>query len=754
MPGGSLPAFPCDVVPRRYNSGDVPAQASPCPRSIPNPTLCDNATTTETFGIPALSCPDEMVVLEKALGRLPGVASLMPDYLNRALRVEFRPDQVDAATIAASIRRLGFDVEPGGAGGTRPVEPDRPWRHLSTTSGGLLLLSAALARLWLGETTTAVAGLAVGAAIVSGIPVVRAAARALRARVLDMNVLMTIAAVGAVAIGDCFEAATAMFLFAISIWLESFSMDRARRAVQTLIELAPAVAHRLDGEASSDVDVAELRVGDRVLVKPGERIPVDGAVVAGASAVNQAPVTGESMPVEKEPGDGVFAGSLNGEGSLEVRVGRTADSSTLAHIARLVAQTQGSPAPTERFIHGFARRYTPAVILLAFSVAFVMPLLGWLGMAGASATEASEWFHRGLVLLVIACPCALVISTPVTIVSGLFGAARRGLLIKGGAHLENAGRIDGLALDKTGTLTTGTPQVVGVEPLDSRTADEVLSVAARLERHSEHPLAEAIVAAAARRGLTGGEVADFSALRGFGIRGRIDGQTVYVGSPRLFREQQIGTDSEVEKAIEEADGTLALVGTAEALWGVIRLADPARPDAAAAVAELKRIGIRPVVMLSGDRPATARHLAETLGIDEVHAGLLPEDKVACVRRLAARYPHLAMVGDGVNDAPALAAAHLGIALGAQSSDTALETADVVVMTPQLGRLGELVRLGRRCRRILAENITLALSIKAIVLLLAVAGLATMWMAVAADVGASILVTFNGMRMATRDRRRN
>lgn len=697
-----------------------------------------------TVYIPALDCPDETAIIEKSLQRLPGVVSLTPDYVGRTLEIEFIPQHVDLQRIALEIRATGFDAEPLVA--PRPIEIQAlPPRWRPTTTAGAALLAAALTLHVTGwASAAAVSGLAIASALASSLPVARAAARALRARLLDMNVLMTVAAAGAIGIGDYFEAATAMFLFGVALWMESFSMDRARRTVWSLVEMAPKTAHLVRGHEIVDVEVARVAVGDRLLVRPGERVPVDGTICEGSSSVNQAPITGESMPVEKEPGDSVFAGSLNGEGSIQIEARRTADSSTLAHIARLVAQTQAARSPTQRFVDAFAHRYTPIVIALAVLVAFGPPLLASMGLSRGVATPWTEWLHRGLVLLVIACPCALVISTPVTIVCGLFHAARRGVLVKGGVHLENAGRIEALAIDKTGTLTTAAARVTGVEPAAGHTADEVLAAAAALENHSEHPLARAIAMAAAQRGLPIAEVAEFAAIRGFGVRGNLDGNVLFVGSPRMFHDQGLLV-SPLSAGLSAE--TLALVGGKSGLWGVIRMADLPRPEAAGAIEGLKRIGIRRIAMLSGDSRAVASRLATELGIDEVHAELLPEDKVKVVQELTGRFTHLAMVGDGVNDAPALAAASLGIALGSQSSDTALETADIVVMTPDLRRLVELVLLGRRVRRVLGQNIVLALATKGLVLLLAAAGLATMWMAVAADVGASLLVTLNGMRLA-------
>jgi Cd2+/Zn2+-exporting ATPase len=467
--------------------------------------------------------------------------------------------------------------------------------------------------------------------------------------------------------------------------------------------------------------------------------------------VNQAPITGERAPIDKTTGDHVFAGTLNGEGSLEIRATRAATESTLAHIARLVEQAQAARSPTERFVDHFARRYTPTVILLAVLLACVPPLVAYtIGAEWASVVAPIDWFHRGLVLLVIACPCALVISTPVTIVCGLHRAARHGILVKGGAHLESAGVVDCIAFDKTGTLTTGDAEVLGIVPVGDATADDALRLAAMLERHSEHPLAAAIVAAAAARGLDVPETSRFAAIRGFGVEGDHEGVTYYVGSPRLFRTNGWGGAAAHRDFTDEvpaaAAATVALVGTRERIAGAILLADPPRADAAFAVRQLKQMGVARIVMITGDSRATAQWIAGQLGIDDARAELLPQDKVDEVARLVQTHPRMAMVGDGVNDAPALAASRLGIALGSQASDTALETADVVIMSPKLERVVELLRLGRRTRAVLWQNILLSLAIKALVFVLAALGIATMWMAVAADVGASMLVIFNGMRL--------
>lgn len=706
-----------------------------------------------------MCCPEELALVERALDSTAGVEHVLPDYFAHDVRVEFDPTRTDPGAIERAIEAAGFDAQ------AKSEMAADGYRHQSdgqraglfgdrmTVVGGATLLAAAALRVIAGETTWYVVLTAVISTMFSGASVVRAASRALRLRMLDMNVLMTIAATGALAIGDVFEAATAMFLFAVSLWLERMSLSRAQRAIRSLVALNPTVAHRLSGGAGDgvvDVNPNELRVGDRVLVRPGERIAADGEVLAGSSAVNQAPITGESVPVEKSVGDRLFAGTLNGEGALTLRVTRGASDSTLAHIARLVDEARSARSPTERFVDQFARRYTPAVIAIALCVMIAPPLLSGMGVQWAAAHSTLDWIHRGLVLLVIACPCALVISTPVTIVSGLHQATRRGILIKGGEFLEKAAEVRTLALDKTGTVTTGAMEVVGVEPFNGHSGDDVLSLAAALERYSEHPLAVAVTAAAAARDLPTQSAASVSALRGLGVQGQLNGERYFLGNARLFAQSDFQLPDEDRQRIlsngqDATADTSAWLGTSRRLLGVIRLADRARPEAAQAIAAARRLGVRRVVMLTGDNAAVAKSIAGDLGIDEVYSDLLPQDKIALVQKLR-RESSLAMVGDGVNDAPALAAADLGIALGGQSSDTAMETADVVIMSPDLRRVPTLIRLSRRCRRLLKQNISFALATKLGVMCLAAAGAATMWMAVAADVGASMVVIANGMRM--------
>lgn len=559
----------------------------------------------------------------------------------------------------------------------------------------------------------------------------------------DMNLLMTVAVLGAIGIGDWLEAATVAFLFAVSLALEAWSLGRARRAVQSLLKLTPDTVHVLSacgcGE-TKDIVPAQVAVGARFQIRPGERVPLDGQVVEGEGEINEASITGESLPVPKAPGAALYAGSINGNATLVGVSTHPASDTVLARIIRMVGEAQHRRAPAEQWVDRFARIYTPVVMTLALLVALLPPLLG-LGMW-------STWFYRALVLLVIACPCALVISTPVSIVSGLASAARHGVLIKGGAFLEAPAHLKAIAFDKTGTLTRGILQVASVIPVATRSESEVLQLVASLEAQTDHPVARAVLTHAKAQGIVPVPVKEFEIIPGKGARGQVGQEMAWVGSPRWAMEQ--GFDSaalqdHVQQA-SETGATVILVGNHTEALGLITLADEVRHEGAAVLAKLREAGIQHLVMLTGDHAGAAHRVAKNLGLEEVQAELLPEQKVRAVEALVETYGSVAMVGDGVNDAPAMARATFGIAMGAAGSDTAIETADIALMSDDLTRLPWLMNHARRTLRIIRQNITFSLSVKAIFILLTLTGHASLWAAIAADMGASLLVVFNGLRL--------
>jgi Cd2+/Zn2+-exporting ATPase len=632
-----------------------------------------------------------------------------------------------------------------------PSEPARGERFvlgrqgvLMTLAGGLILSAMAAAYTDVGQLTVTLLS-ATAVILTIGTPLQRAV-RSLGKRVLDINVLMVIAVVGAAALGDWIEAATVVWLFGIAQWLESWSMTRARRAIRALATLAPSSATVRRRGVEFQIPAADVRLGDVVVVRPGERIPVDAVVFAGESDVNQAPVTGESFPADKRAGDEVFAGSINGLGALELTATRLASDSTIARIIHLVEEAQSQRAPIQRFVDRFATIYTPAVVLLAVAVAFLVPLAVE-GPAGWAAVFPT-WSYRALALLVVACPCALVISTPVSIVSALTAAARSGVLIKGGAHLERLGGITCVAFDKTGTLTEAQVTIAEVVGVNGHSTHGVLSVAAALEARSEHPIGRAIVHRALASGLNVAPGERFRALPGLGAEATIAETPAIVGSHRLFEERRLCTPT-LHARVEEVEargGTAVLVSSGGEPLGVIALADRLREDGRQIVGHLRDVGITHVALLTGDRSASASAIREEATLDEAYGDLLPADKVDHISRLRAAHGPVAMVGDGVNDAPALAAADVGIAMGAAGTDVALETADVALLADDLSRLPYALRLGRAALANIRMNVAVALGLKLAFVAMAALGVATLWMAVLADTGASLIVTANSLRM--------
>ena len=691
-----------------------------------------------TFKVEGMDCHEEVAILEHRLTRLAGLEAFDADVIGQRLRIKYDAAKLSAGSIAEAVAQTGMRA-------WLEHEEPAPVAASVVTRQRLLVLSgvsfaAGLAWLYLGGPGSLVwIPFALSVAL-AGVFTARRALVSIRSGVLDINVLMLVAVVGAIALGEWSEAASVVFLFALAQLLESRAMDRARGAIRALMDLAPVEAIVRRGARDVRIPVDDVIVGDTIVVRPGEKVPLDGRVIGGESFVNQAPVTGESLPVEKSAGHEVFAGTINGRGALDVLVTRLRRDSTLARIIHLVERAQAQRAPSQAFVDRFARVYTPVVLVLAIVIALAPPLL-----AGGSW---STWFYRSLVLLVISCPCALVISTPVSIVSALAAGARKGVLIKGGVHLEKMASIRCVAFDKTGTLTRGRLHVVDVLPAAGIEAFEVLRFAAALEMRSEHPIGQAIVAHAASMGLRPAAVEGFQALPGRGAEGRLGPHAVLVGSHRLFEERGLCT-TEMETALAglAARGARAVMVAAGGLAvGAIGVADEPREMARDSIGLLRKLGIQYVVLLTGDQDAAARALAESLDLDAYRAGLLPEDKVTVVQELRARYGALAMVGDGVNDAPALAAADVGIAMGVAGTDAALETADVALMADELSKIPYALRLSRATARNIHANIAFSIILKAAFLILAVTGTATLWMAVAADMGASLIVIANALRL--------
>ena len=692
------------------------------------------------FKIEGMDCHEEVAVLEKRLKKLSGLEAMSADVLRQRLTITYDAARLNTSAIAEAVAQTGMRAwlehdEPVG-----PAPSAATRRALVVASG--LLAGLGFVFEYSGVDRRVIVAAYALAIVSGGIYSVRRALHAARSLALDINVLMLVAVAGAMFLGEWGEAASVVFLFALAQLLEARAMERARGAIRALMDLTPLEAHVRGGEAGGlrRVPVDAVAVGTAVVVRPGDKIPLDGVVIGGESHVNQAPVTGESLPVEKRSGDEVFAGTINGRGSLDVEVTRLRADSTLARIIDMVERAQAQRAPSQTFVERFARIYTPTVLVIAALIAVVPPL--------AFAASWETWVYRSLVLLVISCPCALVISTPVSVVSALAAAARKGVLIKGGARLERLADVRCIAFDKTGTLTRGELRVTDISALDGIPPVRILQLAASLESHSEHPIGAAIVARAREEGLALGHVSGFQALPGLGAHADVDGTPVTVGSHRLFEERGICSTA-VHEALARvsADGrTAVIVGDAARPLGVISVADQPREAARDAVQMLRAQGVRHVALLTGDHEPAAKAVAAATGIDEVRAGLLPADKVEAVADLRRRFGTVAMVGDGVNDAPALAAADVGMAMGVAGTAAALETADVALMADELLKIPYALRLSRATVRNIRANIAFSLVLKAAFLVAAILGVATLWMAVVADMGASLIVIANALRL--------
>jgi Zn2+/Cd2+-exporting ATPase len=703
-------------------------------------TVCE-LHAESTFKVEGMDCREEVAMLERRFKHLAGLEDFSADLMGQRLHVKYDAAKLSAAAIASAVADTGMRAwleheEPIAVG-----EHGLRWRQLAVAASGALLGAGLAADLW--GIGGAAWPFALSFAIALPLPA-RRAWRAIRMRSLDINVLMMIAATGAIALGQLSEAAAVVFLFAVAQTLEARTLDRARSAIRALMDLTPADAIVRDASGERRVDVDEIALGSVIVVRPGDKIPLDGEVVAGASFVNQAPVTGESLPVDKAIGDLVFAGTINGRGALEVRVTRGRRDTTLARIIHLVERAQGQRAPAQALVERFARIYTPVVIALAVIVALAPPVVAQMPWRDA--------IYRALVLLVVSCPCALVISTPVSVVAALAGAARKGVLIKGGVHLEHTSAVKCVAFDKTGTLTRGTPEVVDVVPLNGAAVTSILALAASVERRSTHPIAHAILAHAASRAVPSMPADDVAAMSGRGTEGRVDGARVLLGNHRLFEERGLCSPILHERVVasSSAGETAVLVACDEQPIGMIMIADRARESGRDAVEMLRRQGVDRVVMLTGDSRGTAQALARQLGVDEWRAELLPEDKVTAVEELRRTYGSVAMVGDGVNDAPALASADVGIAMGAAGSAAALETADVALMADELLKIPYTFRLSRATVRNIKANLAISIVMKAAFVVAALAGVATLWMAIVADTGASVVVIANALRLLRAD----
>ncbi|MHA3904649.1 heavy metal translocating P-type ATPase [Castellaniella sp. WN] len=686
-----------------------------------------------------MDCPTEEALIRKSLAALPAVRSLDFNLMRRVLTVVHAPGALES--ILRAIRELGFTPEQAGAAGAASgTVPETPGSWWPLAASGAAALAAEAAH-WVEAPWAVPAVLAILAIAGCGLGTYRKGWTALRHGQLNINALMSIAVTGALILGQWAEAAMVMVLFTLAERIEARSLDRARRAVRGLMELTPerASVRQPDGQWL-DMPAAEVALGALVRTRPGERIALDGRIESGRSSVDQSPITGESLPVDKTAGDPVYAGTINGSGELEYRVLSAAGDSTLARIIRAIESAQSARAPTQRFVDHFAQVYTPLVVLLALAIAILPPLLGLGGWY--------EWIYKALVLLVIACPCALVISTPVSIVSGLAAAARRGVLVKGGVHLEQGRLLRWIALDKTGTVTHGRPALTDAMVLGSTDPARSHALAVALAARSDHPVSRA-VAQGLDAGPTG-PVEDFEALAGRGTRARIDGRSHLLGNHRLIHERGLcSPDLEARlETLERQGKTVVLLADEHRALALYAVADTIKPDSAAAIQALHALGVR-TAMLSGDNQHTVAAIAAQAGIDRAEGGLLPQDKLRIVGGLAAPGVAVGMVGDGINDAPALARADVGFAMGAMGTDAAIETADVALMDDDLRKIPWFIRLSRATHRVLVQNIVIALGIKAVFLVLTVAGLGTLWMAVFADVGASLLVVGNGLRLLRR-----
>jgi Cd2+/Zn2+-exporting ATPase len=713
------------------------------------PTSETSRINTE-LKIKGMDCPDEIKIIEQALKPLSGIYEVKSNLMTSNVMISHE-NTLTKQQIITAITSAGLGViDPAKTSQNEQVSESFISRYhfvLVIISGVLMGTGLVLEKLF--QNNAMMNKVVFGMAIASGgVLIFPKALRAVKRWSLDMNILMTIAVAGAITINQWSEAAAVTFLFSLAEYLESFSIARARRSIEALLKLTPDMGWvKRDGKFQ-EVLVAQISRGEIMSIRSGSRIPLDGKIISGNSGVNQAPITGESLPVDKKPGDTVFAGTINGEGLLEIEVTKIASETTLAGIINLIEEAQSQKAPSQQFVEKFAKVYTPVVIGFAAVLLIFGPVL----FGGTFL----EWFYKSLVLLVIACPCALVISTPVSIVSGLTALAKRGVLIKGGKFLEALGKLEVLAVDKTGTITEGKPKVTAVKMLGKFSETEVLRIAASLDSHSDHPLAQAVTEFAKAKGVLFSESINHQSLSGLGLQGSIDAHLYFVGNHRFAH--QLGVCSEeienILKEIENNAQSVVIVGHAPHdghggdVLGILSIADTIRTNASKAIQSLHQAGIKKIVMLSGDNERTVKSISSKVGIDEAKSNLLPEDKIREIQELTKKYRYVGMIGDGVNDAPAMAAATVGIAMGKVGSDAAIETADVTLMQDDLSQVANAIVLGRRTVRIIQANIAFSIGVKAIFLTLAAFGMTSLWLAILADTGATLLVIGNALRLLT------
>lgn len=689
-----------------------------------------------------LDCEHDAAAIERGLSDFPGLNELKVYPNSAKVSMSFDPEETSPEALKQKLDTLGF---PPQAGLSMPEQP-KPWHNpkvlTSVASGILLLVGWLLSLAGLPETVSLV--VYVVATITGGYYFGREALEELiYERAIGIELLMAIAAIVATAMGQAAEGAMLVFLYSISEAAEGYTEEKTRSAVKALMDLAPKFALVRRNGTEQEIPVEEVVVGDVFILKPGQSVPTDGAIITGESSVNQAPVTGESVPVEKQPGDQVFAGSINGEGALEVTATKAFADNTISRIIQMVEEAQERKGKSQRFIERFGSRYSPVVLLIGILLALVPPLL--------FGADWITWLTRATVFIVAAAPCALVISIPITLVASLGTGARQGVLIKGGMYVEELAKIEVVALDKTGTITRGKPQVTDVVPTDSGTmkTEQILTLAAGIEGRSEHPLARAVVQYATTQGIVPAEISSFRAFSGAGAQATWRGKQVYIGSPALFQEK-LGVNLEALSAeivrLQAEGKTVVLLGEETAVYGLIAIRDNIRDNARQAIENLHKAGIKKVVMLTGDNERTAQAIAREAGVDEFYADLKPEDKVTKVRELAVRYGHVAMVGDGVNDAPALAEATVGVAMGAAGTDVALETADVALMADDLEKLVYALKLAKRNQSVVNQNLALSAIVIGALVVGAVAGWFTLPIAVLGHEISEFVVIGSGLRM--------